>query len=172
MMVKHFLIDGYNLAHKIGIKITKDNLQQVRNDVRLKVSMLVSQKKCKATLVFDGRGVMGATEQYHNVAVVFTASGETADAYIKKMIDEIPSKSTLCVVSSDNEILQYAKVSRAQTIRSENFLCDLQTATMSDSCKPTKPHSNAPIKKEMAAKEHKPSEVSVSEVEEWKKLFK
>jgi predicted RNA-binding protein with PIN domain len=171
MMVKHFLIDGYNLAYKLGIKITKDNLQQVRNDVRCKVSMLVSQKKCKATLVFDGRGVLRDTEQYHNVAVVFTASGETADAYIKTMIDATPSKSALCVVSSDNEILQYAKVSRAQTMCSENFLCDLKTATMSDSGKPTKPRSNASIKKESVAKEYKPSEVSTSEVEEWKKLF-
>ncbi|MFN3560743.1 MAG: NYN domain-containing protein [Chloroherpetonaceae bacterium] len=168
-MVKHFVIDGYNFAHKLGIKITKGNLQQVRNDVCRKVSMLASQKKCKATLVFDGRGVLGATEQYHNVAVVFTASGETADAYIKKMIDETPNKSALCVVSSDNEILRYAKVSRAQSMLSENFL---KTATTSDSGKPTKSRSNASIKQETTTSEHKPSEVSASEVEEWKKLFK
>lgn len=172
MMVKHFLIDGYNLAHKLGIKITKENLQQVRNDICRKASMLVSQKKCKATLVFDGRGVLGTAEQHHNVAVVFTASGETADARIKKMIDETPSKSTLCVVSSDNEILRYAQVSRAQSMRSESFLRDLKTITTSDSGKPTKPRSNASIKKERVAKEHKPSEVSASEVEEWKKIFK
>ncbi len=170
-MVKHFLIDGYNLAHKLGVNITKENLQQVRNDVCRKVSMLVSQKKCKATLVFDGRGVLGATEQYQNIAVVFTASGETADAYIKKMIDETLSKSTLCVVSSDNEILRYAKISRAQTMPSEHFLRDLKTATGSDSGK-QKSRSNASIKKEREATEHKPSEVSASQVEEWKKLFK
>ncbi|RME19157.1 MAG: hypothetical protein D6799_01830, partial [Bacteroidetes bacterium] len=61
--------------------------------------MLVSQKKCKATLVFDGRGVLRDTEQYHNVAVVFTASGETADAYIKTMIDATHSADLLGVAS-------------------------------------------------------------------------
>ncbi len=133
MMVKHFLIDGYNLAHKLDIKITKDNLQQVRDDVRRKVSMLVSQKKCKATLVFDGRGVLGATESHHNIAVVYTASGESADARIKKMIDETPAKSTLCVVSSDNEVLRYAQVSRAQSMRSEDFLFEINSVSSSSS---------------------------------------
>lgn len=171
MMTKHFLIDGYNLAHKLSIKITKDNLQQVRDGVCRKVSRYMSQKKCKATLVFDGRGVLGATEQHHALSVVYTASGESADARIKKIIDEASNKSTLCVVSSDLEIRQYAQVSSTQTMRSEEFVVDLKTISKPDSTKPTKSHAKASIKKATNTMEHKPREVSARDVEEWKKLF-
>ncbi|MFQ3597419.1 MAG: NYN domain-containing protein [Chloroherpetonaceae bacterium] len=171
MMVKHFLIDGYNLAHKLGIVITKNNLQQVRDDVCRKVSRYMSQKRSKVTLVFDGRGVLGATEQHHALTIVYTPSGESADARIKKMIDETPAKSSLCVVSSDNEILRYAQVSRAQTMHSEAFLSDLKSISTPEFGKSTKHRSNDSIKTAPAVRENKPSEVSASDIEEWKKLF-
>lgn len=170
-MVKHFLIDGYNLAHKLVIKVTKDNLQQVREKVCREVSKYVSQKKCRVTLVFDGRGVLGTTEHHRAIDVVYTASGENADARIKKMIDEAHSKSTLCVVSSDNEILRYAKVSRAQTMRSETFLAELKSVPTTELNKRAKPHANVSVKKATTLNEHKPETVSASDIEMWKKLF-
>lgn len=165
-MVKHFLIDGYNLAHKLGVKITKDNLQQAREAVERKVATLTAKQNRKCTLVFDGRGVLGATEQRRNVSIVFTASGESADARIKKMIDEAPNKSALCVVSSDNEILRYAKVSRAQSMRSEEFLSDLNAEPKASSKPKAKRDSASPNRDEQ-----KPNAVSSSDIEEWKKIF-
>ncbi|MGQ9805137.1 MAG: NYN domain-containing protein [Chlorobiales bacterium] len=170
-MVKHFLIDGYNLAHKLDIKITKDKLQQVREKVRREVSKYVSQKECRVTLVFDGRGVLGTTEHHRAIDIVYTASGESADARIKKIIDETSKKSTLCVVSSDNEILRYAQVSRVQSMKSEKFLDVLKSVSTPDLGKPMKSRSNASIKKEVAIRERKPDEMSASDVEAWKKLF-
>ncbi len=169
-MVKHFLIDGYNLAYKLGVKVTKDNLKQVRDTICQKVATCTVQRKCKVTLVFDGRGMFGTTEPYQHIIIVYTASGETADARIKKMIDEIPTKSTLCVVSSDNEILQYAKVSRAQSMRSEEFLAHLKPDSTGNLAKPKKHRSTQSLNKESTTND-KPSTVSSSEVEELKRLF-
>ncbi len=133
--------------------------------------MCMSQKKCKASLIFDGRGILNTVEHYPNITVVFTASGENADTRIKKIIDETPNKSSLCVVSSDHEIYRYAQVSRAQTVRSEDFLFDLMTGATSNSKKLTTSRSNKVTKKEAEVREHKPSEVSTSDIEIWKKLF-
>ncbi len=168
-MVKHFLIDGYNLAYKLYT--VKNNLQQVRDKVQRLVSNYAMRKKCQATIVFDGKWNLDTVEHYSNVTVVFTTSGEIADTRIKKIIDETPNKSSLCVVSSDREILRYAQVSRTQTMRSEEFLFDLKTDATSNSKKLTKSRSNKGIKKEVEVREHKPNEVSTSDIETWKKLF-
>jgi predicted RNA-binding protein with PIN domain len=155
-MVKHFLIDGYNLAHKLYT--IKNNLQLVRDKVQRLVSNYAMQKKCKATIVFDGKWNLDTVEHYSNVTVIFTASGEIADTRIKKMIDETPNKSSLCVVSSDNEILNYAKASRAKTMRSEDFITELHA-------KPN--HSSNPT----GNNDQKPETPDLEDLDIWKKLF-
>ncbi len=158
-MVKQFLIDGYNVAHKLGINITKQTLQQVRNSLQQRVSRYMTQKRCKATLVFDGCGVLDRVESYPNLTVVFTASGESADARIKRIIDETPGKASLCVVSSDNEILRYAQVSRTKTMCAETFLLQLNGTT-----KPLMP-------KQASDADTKPDSADLGDFETWKKLF-
>lgn len=133
-----------------------------------KVATYTAKKKCSATLVFDGNGLLETTERYQNIVVIYTPSGVSADTRIKRMIDETLAKSTLCVVSSDNEILNYAKISQAKTMNSEKFLSDLN-AVVSPDCK-SRQHSQASEKK-ATTEEHKPSEVSASDIEKWKELF-
>jgi len=154
-MVKHFLIDGYNLAHKLYT--IKNNLQLVRDKVQRLVSNYAMQKKCKATIVFDGKWNLDTVEHYSNVTVIFTASGEIADTRIKKMIDETPNKSSLCVVSSDGEILRYAKVSCVQSITSEEFITKLKPPN--DPSNPTDDD------------DQKPDGPDLGDIDSWKKLF-
>ncbi len=169
-MNKHFLIDGYNLAHKLSLKITKDNLQQVRDKVQRLVSNYAMRKKCKVTIVFDGKWNLGTVEDYQNIKLVFTPERESADTRIKKIIDETPNKSSLCVVSSDGEILRYAQVSRAQPLRSEAFLSDLNSISTSDKSA-ANGRATAPVKRERTLSDYKPSGLSLNDIEEWKKLF-
>ena len=58
-------------------------------------------------LVFDGfrtPGNPGSRTEYHNIAVAFTKDGETGDAYIERIVDEIGKNYAVRVVTSDNLI--------------------------------------------------------------------
>jgi predicted RNA-binding protein with PIN domain len=157
-MIKHVVIDGYNLAHKLNLKITKGTLQQVRDKVQHLVSKYATRKKCNATIVFDGKWVLENVVQNDYVEVVFSTSGENADTRIKRIIDETPNKSSLCVVSSDNEILNYAKVSRAKTMISEDFIAELNAKPDN----PSMPTGND---------DQKPDNLDLGDLDRWKKLF-
>ena len=55
-------------------------------------------------MVFDGwkqKGNPGEKSQFHNIQVVYTKEGETADAYIEALADEIGSNYAVRVASSD-----------------------------------------------------------------------
>lgn len=157
-MHKRLLIDGYNLAHKLNLKITKETLERARGEVQRKVSLYIGRKKIKATIVYDGRWILGAAQTLGNLEIVFTADGETADSRIKKMIDDASGQKSLCVISSDNAILRYAEISRVATMRSEDFLAELSSMETKRGGKP-KPRA-----------ESKP-DCDAAEIEEWKKAF-
>ena len=58
-------------------------------------------------LVFDGYrtpGNPGSHTQVHNIRVVYTEEGETGDAYIERLVDEIGRNYRVRVVTSDNLI--------------------------------------------------------------------
>lgn len=157
-MHARLLIDGYNLAHKLDLKITKETLERAREEVQRKVSLYISRKKIKATIVYDGRWILGAAQTLGNLEIVFTDCGETADSRIKKMIDDASGQKSLCVVTSDNAILRYAEISRVATMRSEDFLAALRSMERNSGGKPT-PRA-----------ESKPN-CDAAEIEEWKKAF-
>ena len=55
-------------------------------------------------VVFDGykqKGNPGEKSQFHNIQVVFTKEGETADAYIESLASDIGSNYAVRVASSD-----------------------------------------------------------------------
>ena len=55
-------------------------------------------------MVFDGykqKGNPGEKSQFHNIQVVFTKEGETADAYIESLAGEIGNNYAVRVASSD-----------------------------------------------------------------------
>ena len=56
-------------------------------------------------VVFDGykqKGNPGEKSQFHNIQVVFTREGETADAYIESLANDIGGNYAVRVASSDN----------------------------------------------------------------------
>jgi predicted RNA-binding protein with PIN domain len=60
--------------------------------------------KCPLVVVFDGykqKGNPGQRSQFHNIQVVYTREGETADAYIEALVHEIGSNYNIRVASSD-----------------------------------------------------------------------
>ncbi|MBO7251489.1 MAG: TetM/TetW/TetO/TetS family tetracycline resistance ribosomal protection protein [Oscillospiraceae bacterium] len=104
---KYIIVDGYNV-----IFAWEDLAWQARQDLdaarRLlcdRLSSYAGFTKCRLVVVFDGykqKGNPGEKSQYHNIQVVFTKEGETADAYIESLADQIGSNYAVRVASSDS----------------------------------------------------------------------
>ena len=104
---KCIIADGYNI-----IFAWEDLAEQARHDLdaaRRKLCDILSSyagfTKCRLVVVFDGykqKGNPGEKSQFHNIQVVFTKEGETADAYIESLANEIGSNYAVRVASSDN----------------------------------------------------------------------
>lgn len=113
------IVDGYNLLNALLIDIPgggerEDLLKLLENYRRF--------SKNKVTVVFDSyRAGLSAdtSEKAGGVTVVFTALGKTADQKIKEILKQLREGSI--VVTSDNEIIRFAKGVNAGYIRSEDF---------------------------------------------------
>jgi len=103
---KYLIVDGYNI-----IFAWEDLAAQAREDLdaaRRKLCDILSSfagfTKCRLVVVFDGykqKGNPGEKTQFHNIQVVYTKEGETADAYIEALAHDIGSNYAVRVATSD-----------------------------------------------------------------------
>ena len=103
------IVDGYNLIFEWDElkKLAADRLDLARGRLMDRLSNYCGFTKAKLVLVFDGfrtPGNPGSREDYHNINVAFTKDGETGDAYIERLADEIGKNYSVRVVTSDNLI--------------------------------------------------------------------
>ncbi len=106
---EHIIVDGYNLifAWDELKTLAKERLDLARERLMDMLSGYAGFTGAKLVLVFDGfrtPGNPGSRTEYHNIAVAFTADGETGDAYIERLVDEIGKNYSVRVVTSDNLI--------------------------------------------------------------------
>ena len=99
--MKFIFVDGYNVINswsnlKSEKEISLDSARQKLIDIH----------QIKIMLIFDGYRVAGNLENKYehnkNLTVIFTKSGETADAYIEKEIHNIGRRFEVSVVTSDS----------------------------------------------------------------------
>lgn len=112
------LVDGYNLLNAVLLDIYKGE----RDDLLRLLENYRKFSKNRVTVVFDSykAGLSGDTsEKFCGVTVIFTGLGKTADQKIKELVKDL--REGCIVVSSDNEIIHYAKGKNAGYIRSEDF---------------------------------------------------
>lgn len=123
-MIKHYIIDGNNLIGKIKsiAMLQKTNRQLSREKLAFLVDRYFILKKVTVTLHFDG---------YKNEAIntnkikIEYSENRTADEWIKNEIMVSKNPKTICVVSSDNNIIQFASKSSCTVKKSEKFALDL-----------------------------------------------
>ncbi len=107
---KEFLIvDGYNVIHAWEDlkEIAADSLDTARHRLMDILSNYRGFTGAEMVLVFDAYkipGNPGSKFNYHGLNVVYTADGETADAYIEKLSHDIGRNFSVRVVTSDNLI--------------------------------------------------------------------
>ena len=103
---KYIIVDGYNIifAWEDLAAQARADLDAARRQLCDILSSYAGFTKCRMVVVFDGykqKGNPGEKSQFHNIQVVFTREGETADAYIEALADQIGNNYAVRVASSD-----------------------------------------------------------------------
>ena len=155
IVLPHFIIDGYNVIHAIPSlkKLLAHDGSQAREQFGYLVSRLTYRKKIRCTIVFDGvRPPDNHPSSSHSPVHIVYSSPQSADAKIKTMIDLSKNRSLLVIVSSDREILDYARVCSCTTHTSKYF-------------------SNLLFEEADQGEEKDASTLSRGQIDEWLKIF-
>jgi predicted RNA-binding protein with PIN domain len=123
--MKHYIIDGNNLIGKIKViaGIQKKDKQGSRIKIAYKIDNYFADRKAKVTLHFDG--FVRESIKMNNVKIVYS-DNDTADEKIKKQIESSRNSKLLVVVTSDNNLTQFARVCSCKIISSEEFAKSLK----------------------------------------------
>ena len=128
---EYLIVDGYNLifAWEELKALAVDRLDLARGRLMDMLSSYCGYTKAELVLVFDGYrtpGNPGERSEYHNIHVAFTKDGETGDAYIERIVDEIGKNYAVRVVSSDNLIRLSALRSGVLRTSSKEFALEVE----------------------------------------------
>lgn len=104
---KYIIVDGYNIIFSWSdlAELARGDIDAARRKLCDELSSFAGYTKCRLVVVFDGwkqKGNPGEKSQFHNIQVVYTKEGETADAYIESLAAEIGSNYAVRVASSDS----------------------------------------------------------------------
>ena len=104
---KYIIVDGYNVifAWEDLAEQARSDLDAARRQLCDTLSNFAGFTKCRLVVVFDGykqKGNPGEKTQFHNIQVVYTREGETADQYIEALAHDIGRNYAVRVASSDS----------------------------------------------------------------------
>ena len=125
------IVDGYNLIYAWPMlkALAADRMDLARERLQDLLSGWCGFTKNELVLVFDGYrnpGSPGSHTQVHNIRVAYTKDGETGDAYIERLVDEIGKNYRVRVVTSDNLIRLSALRSGVLRTSSGEFVAEVE----------------------------------------------
>ncbi len=121
-----YLIDGHNLIASLPDIDLADPNDEAK--LVLKLRGFAARKKTQCTVIFD-HGLPGGPSNLstRSVKVIFAAAEySNADSLIKRRISKTPDASNWTLVSSDREILNYARPHRMRHMSAADFARELQ----------------------------------------------
>lgn len=150
----HYIIDGYNLIHTIPSlkKTLVHDAESARELLIHSIAQLTHSKKFRGTVVFDGAAPAGTKPSPHAPVHVLYSFPLSADAKIKQMIEHSQNRRLLVIISSDREILHFAKICSCETHTSKHF-------------------ANLLAQVDDAVTEKSEASLSPSQINEWLKIF-
>jgi predicted RNA-binding protein with PIN domain len=157
-MKRHYIIDGYNLMHAVPEYQSRmrQDLGGVRDHCILRLSGFSMRENAKITVVFDGCRQKAAAGQVRtHVRVVFSKPPEKADPVIKRMADKPSPGEERIVVTSDREIVRFARQCGVASLSSSAFARNLS--------QPAAAKGSVEMKYERG--------LSTKEVERWMDIF-
>ena len=127
-MALHYLLDGYNIIHKIpGLDSKKLESQRENLIYLIQARSPQGSRKNAVTIVFDGQPGFGGFDIAAKYPRVIFTSGETADDRIKKIVEQAKNKKNIVVVSDDKEIQFYVRSLGAKIMAVADFLSMAET---------------------------------------------
>lgn len=131
IMPVYLIIDGYNLLGVRGHagRAVAEDLEKQRERLLQDLSRYHQKKKHPMTVVFDAwrrPGCLEHRDYRSGIQVIYTRSGERADAVIQRMARQYGADCA--IVSSDLEVIQTAKACRSFVMRSQEFQGKLEIA--------------------------------------------
>ena len=123
--MKHYIIDGNNLIGKISSfqKLQKKDKQRSREKLAFLIDNYFHNKNAKVTIHFDGYEQQPI--KLVNCKINYSQN-RTADEKIKQQIESSSNSKNLIVITSDNNLLEFARVCSCSVQKSENFTKQLQ----------------------------------------------
>ena len=115
-----YIIDGYNLIGKLN-NLANPNKE---DELICLIKKFCFEKNKKAMIVFDG--TILNNNEFGPVKVKYSSYDLSADEYIMQIISSKKNPKNLIIISSDNQIINFAKKYYCKTILSENFINKLQ----------------------------------------------
>ena len=128
---QYIIVDGYNLifAWDELKALAAERLDLARGRLMDMLSNYCGYTRAELVLVFDGYrtpGNPGERSEYHNIHVAFTKDGETGDAYIERIVDEIGKNYAVRVITNDNLIRLSALRSGVLRTSSKEFAGEVE----------------------------------------------
>ena len=110
-------------------KLAEERLDLARGRLMDMLSNYCGFTKSELVLVFDGFRTPknpGSRSKYHNINVAYTKDGETGDAYIERIANDIGKNYAVRVITSDNLIRLSALRSGVLRTSSKEFALELE----------------------------------------------
>lgn len=115
----HYIIDGYNLLHKIRA-LNNSSSPQLDLIQYIKTKHLTGSRNNKVTIVFDGYDSDSSCIE-REYRIIFSKN-ITADEVIKDIVSKRKNKNQIVVVSDDREIISHARQEGVKTKNTRQFL--------------------------------------------------
>jgi uncharacterized protein len=121
----HFLIDGYNLLFRLSPFL--EEFSASREAIIKELSLRATLLKWHLTVVFDAPDRQGVSKRthYHNLEILYSGEGETADELIIKVLKRLGECGNCTVVTSDKRLAWKARHLGAKTESVESFVARL-----------------------------------------------
>lgn len=123
MSTREFLIDGYNLMHQFPQwqKLIQNDLTLARERLLALLCRFVQTKRVRVTVIFDGQEGKNSNTHFHGIQILFSKPPQKADDLLKKYIAKYERRKEWTVVTSDREIVHYAKACGVSVESSKHF---------------------------------------------------
>lgn len=123
--MKTYLIDGYNLGHKIPqVKqfLNQQDFAAAIETIIQVVQQRLNTRKNRVIIVFDGKkGIFEQPSFATTIEIKFSRKPQEADDVIRQFLRKTSDTSDTVVISSDRAIINSAKDLGARSVTSEEF---------------------------------------------------
>jgi len=136
-MSLHYILDGYNVLHKIPFPESRTFEAQREALIRfLEERRPQGSPNNAVTIIFDGQPEHYGGHSSPTMRVIFT-EGESADEKIKKMVADAVAKGHIVVVTDDRAIRYAVRADGVQVLSVRDFLSQASAGSSGTSGKGT-----------------------------------